>query len=170
MSGNSDGPLTIMAQAYAQHAQLPPPQKAVARTSYGCLLLVACIYTAVTLGPDAVHRYPPAAVLGFAGAAGLGLLLFVNGLRGPRLPVEFMTKFWVFFWAGAFTAGSWWLAVHQPEWWANVYVRGFCISFTAAQWIDCLLVLRPMSGDAEKAVRQNMQTKNPPIVPPRRRT
>jgi hypothetical protein len=168
MSGDFHGPLSEIAKAVAQHANLPPPQKSVSRTSYGSLLLCAVAYTAFDLGPDAVQEYPPAALYAFIGAALLGLLLFVAGLRGPRLPVEFMSRFWSLFRAVAFAGGSWWLAVHQPDVWGYFAVRCFCISFAAAAAIEFLLSLRPVSSDAERTVRENMQAKNPPIVPVRR--
>jgi hypothetical protein len=156
MSGDFNGPLSHIAQEFARHAALPPPQKAVARTSYGSLILAACIYTGVTLGPDALHQYSPAALYGFAAVAGFGLLLFIVGLRGPRLPVEFMTRIWSLFWAAAFAAGSWWLAVYQPDWWDNIYVRGFCLSFACAQGLEFLLLLRPISSNARGMVEDNI--------------
>jgi hypothetical protein len=171
MSGNfNDGPLPLIAQQIARHSALPPHQKAVARSSYGSLLLVAVAYTFFDLGPAAVSEFPPYALYGFIAAAGLGLLLFINGLRGPRLPVDLgMTRFWSLLWAVAFAAGSWWLAVNQPGIWEIFFMRCFCVSFAVAQALEFLLLLRPISSDAERPVRENMQAKNPPIIPVRRR-
>ena len=163
MSGDFNGPLSEIAKHFAQYAALPPDKKSAARTSYGSLILVACAYTAFEL-PDTVHEYP----LVLAIAAGFGLLLFVVGLRGPRLPPDPMARFWSGLWAVAFGAGSWWLANNLPDWWANVWLRGFCLSFAIAQGIEFLLLLRPISNDAERPVRENMEAKNPPIVPVRR--
>ena len=158
MSGNFNGPLSELAQHVAHHGQLPPPQKSQARTTYGSLLLVGCGYVAFTLGPDAINEYPPAWLYGFAAVCGLGLLLFVNGMRGPRLPAEFMTKFWALFFAAAFGAGSYYLAVYLPDWWANFWVRGFCVTFTVAQALDfLLLLLRPVNSNAEGMVRQQIE-------------
>jgi len=156
MSGDFHGPLSEIAKGFAHHAALPPPQKAFARTSYGSLLLFACAYTAVELGPAALHQYPPAALYGFAGVAALGLLLFIVGLRGPRMPADVMTYFWSLFWAVTFATGSWWLAVYQPDWWDNIYVRGFCLSFACAQGLEFLLLLRPMSSNARGMVEDNI--------------
>jgi apolipoprotein N-acyltransferase len=157
MSGNfNDGPLTHIAREFQRHAALPPPQKAVARTSYGSLLLVACAYTAFDLGPAAVSEFPPYAMYGLIAAAGLGLLLFINGLRGPRLPPDPMTRFWSLLWAVAFGAGSWWLAVNQPGIWEIFFVRCFCVSFAVAQALEFLLLLRPLGGDARGQVAQNI--------------
>jgi apolipoprotein N-acyltransferase len=156
MSGDFNGPFSLLAQEFQRHAARTPPQKAMARTSYGSLLLVACAYTAFELGPDAVNQYPPAAVYGFFAVLGLGLLLFINGLRGPRLPVEFMLKFWSLFWAVAFGAGSWWLAVNQPGIWEIFFVRCFCISFAVAQALEFLLLLRPIGGDALNQVKADI--------------
>lgn len=158
MSGNfNDGPLTLIAQHMQQHAQLPPPQKALARTSYGSLLLIACGYTAATFGTDALHQYSPAALYGFAAVAAFGLLLFVVGLRGPRMMVDpVMTRFWSLFWAVAFGAGSWWLAVNRPGVWEIFWLRCFCLSFASAQALEFLLLLRPGAGSAEKIIRQQI--------------
>jgi hypothetical protein len=156
MSGDFTGPLSFIGQEFQRHAARTPPQKAFARTSYGSLILAACIYTAVTLGPDAVNEYPPAALYGFAAASGFGLLLFICGLRGPRLPADFMTYFWSLFWAAAFAAGSWWLAVYQPDWWDNIYLRGFCLSFAGAQALEFLLLFRPAAGNAEEIIKRQI--------------
>jgi hypothetical protein len=157
MSGNfNDGPLTALATVMQQHGASPPPQKAVGRTTFGSLLLVACGYTAFTLGPDALHQYPPAAMYGFFAVLGFGLLLFIVGVRGPRLPAEFMTKFWSLFWAAAFAAGSWAVATYLPDWWDNFFGRGFCLSFTIAQAIDFLLLLRPAGSDARTQVERDI--------------
>jgi hypothetical protein len=153
---DTQGPLSEIAKIYAHHAALPPPQKAFARTSYGSLILAACAYTAVTLGPDALNQYPSSWIAAFAAVSGLGLLLFIVGLRGPRMPADVMTYFWSLFWAVAFAAGSWWLAVYQPDWWDNAFVRGFCLSFACAQGLEFLLLLRPGAGNAEKIIQKQI--------------
>jgi hypothetical protein len=155
MSDNQ-GPLSFIGQEMQRHAALPPPQKAFARTSYGSLLLFACAYTAYTLGTDALHQYPPTWLLGYAATVCFSLMLFIVGLRGPRMPADVMTYFWSLAWAVAFAAGSWWLAVYQPDWWDNAFVRGFCLSFACAQGLEFLLLLRPAAGNAEKIIQQQI--------------
>jgi hypothetical protein len=156
MSSDFNGPFSLLAQEFQRHAARTPPQKAFARTSYGSLILAACAYTAVTLGPDALNQYPSSWIAAFAAVSGLGLLLFIVGLRGPRMPADVMTYFWSLFWAVAFAAGSWWLAVYQPDWWDNAFVRGFCLSFACAQGLEFLLLLRPASGNAEKIIQKQI--------------
>lgn len=153
MSGNfNDGPLTLIAQQIARHSALPPHQKAFARTSYGSLILCAVAYTAFE-APDLLHQYP----LAFVCVFGLGLLWFIAGLRGPRLPVDLgMTRFWSLLAAVAFAAGSWWLAVNQPGIWEIFFVRCFCVSFAVAQALEFLLLLRSVGGDARGQVAQNI--------------
>ena len=157
MSGDFHGPLSIIGQEIARHAQLPPPQKSIARTSYGSLIMIAGGYIAWSLGPDAIHEYPPAWLYGFGAVAAFGLLIFIVGLRGPRAPVEFMTCFWSLVWAAAFGTGSYALAVHYPDWWREyLWIRCACISFTAAQGLEFLLRLRPVPGDAFGMVGRNI--------------
>jgi hypothetical protein len=72
------------------------------------------------------------------------------------MPADVMTYFWSLFWAVAFAAGSWWLAVYQPDWWDNAFVRGFCLSFACAQGLEFLLLLRPASGNAEKIIQKQI--------------
>jgi hypothetical protein len=157
MSGDFNGPFSLLAQEFQRHAARTPPQKAFARTSYGSLILAACAYTAVTLGPDALHQYPTTWLLGYAATVCFSLMLFIVGIRGPRMPADVMTYFWSLFWAAAFGAGSWWLAVYQPDWWDNIYLRGFCLSFACAQGLEFLLLLRPGAGNAEGMVRRQIE-------------
>ena len=80
-----------------------------------------------------------------------------------------MTRFWSLCRVAAFTAGSGALAANFPDWWANFFVRGLCLTVTISQAVDAVMLLRPVSSDAERPVLENMQAKNPPIVPVQRR-
>lgn len=147
---------------FARIEALPPPQRGTERAARGAFLLGLCVYAGLTPGPD----LPGPWRLGLVALGGFGLLLLVVGLRGSNgQPRDVMGAFW----AAAVLVGGWWVVGHWlPGLWANFFGRTFCVGMICGSAARLLITLRGIGGDAEKPVWQNMQAKNPPIVPPRK--
>lgn len=166
MPGHSDGfggLVTPFTEEIARIAALPPPQRETERATWGAFFLG--VSGSVWLTPGLY--LPGSWKLGVAAAAGFGLLLLIVGLRGSGgQPRNVMGVFWNL----ALLGGGGWVVAHWlPGLWENFFGRTFCIGMICAAVVRLCIALRGIGGDAERPVRENMQAKHPPIVPPRRR-
>lgn len=150
------GPLSALAVSVSDPLQkyqaLPLDKKSEARTSAGAFLLAIAGYTAATLGPYA-DRFPQAWVLGWFGCAGVGLLLLIIGIRGPRGQRDPMTAIV----ALAVPVGG---GIAMMKWlpgaWDNFFVRGFCIAVLASCAVRFWMATRSAGANAQKIVRQQI--------------
>jgi uncharacterized membrane protein YhhN len=154
---NSQGPLSAFvspfAEAHADYRKLPLNERNGVRASWGAFLIALCSYIAMTLGPHA-SRYPQEWKLAYAAVAGVGLLLFVIGMRGSRGCERdpLAAIFAVVLPVGGWIALTTWL----PEWRTDFYVRGFFVAYAAANAVRFFLAIRGGGGNAQKIVHQQI--------------
>jgi hypothetical protein len=167
----------------------PPPQKLPAPPMTpqelsivsACLaagLLTACAYvpffaaplvgkTAGALIAESIRTplYPPASLVVWLVAVGVGAVYLMVGLRGAADGT--FAGLWAFWSAALPIIGGVVLAQHAPGLLRDPLGCGVCLVVTAICAMRCYLALR--GGKAQRAVRQNINRRNAPMRPARRR-
>lgn len=132
---------------------LPLNKKNEHRAYFGAFILGTCGDIAVTLGPQA-SSYPDEWKLGFAGCALLGLVLFVTGIRGARVPRDTLGALFSLAWPiGGFVAVLNWAPELLRDFWE---ARAFCVGIACANIVRFWIAVRGPGNDAQKIVHQQI--------------
>lgn len=172
MSDTRGGLLSALVAPFADEAaaqaRRPPHAQRQSRAGYGAFCLSWCWVTLDLIGPLAPARIDPMFRYAWWGCAALGAYWLLAGLfgraRGPLtgglgMLAEVAGASWLL-WSQMYPAG-------MP--FAALLLHGVYLSVLAsalAQFAAAFLAMP--GGDAERAVRENMAVKNPPIIPVRR--
>jgi hypothetical protein len=156
---------TPFADEAAAQARRPPHAQRQSRAGYGAALLSGCYTTLDVFGPLA--SVPPALLYAWWCGAALGVYWLLAGFfgraRGPLVGGLGLL---------AETAGASWLLwdrmypADMPA--AMFLLHGIYLAVLCSALAQILAVLIVWPSDAERAVRENMAAKNPPIIPVRR--
>ncbi len=172
MSGNQpglfSGVLAPIGEEVVEQSRRPPHAQRQARAGYGATFLTLCYVLLDVWGPAAHASPAPVFQYAWWAAAALGVMCLFSGLfgraRGPLvggigLCVEAAGASWLL-WNRMYPAGMPVAAFMLHA----IYLAALTSSL--AQLASGLIAWP--SGNAERAVRQSMAAKNPPIIPVRR--
>lgn len=152
------GPLSAIAVPLGDAAQQfkasSPFRQSVGLACFGAITLGFCGEAALLFGP-AASTFSPVVLLVFAGVAGVGLLLFVLGVRGARGPRNVVMALSSVATPGGLAAAIWWLG--GPETFQNIWVQLIGVPFLLGFTVRLYLALRGMPGDAQRNVRRHIE-------------
>jgi hypothetical protein len=152
------GPMSAIVVPFTDAAQQfrasSPFQQSVGLACFGAITLAFSGEAALLVGP-AASTFSPVALLVFAGIAGVGLLLFVLGVRGARGPRDTVMALTSVATPGGLAVALW--ALGGPQALHNIWAQLIGIPFLIGFTVRLYLAMRGMPGDAQRNVRRHIE-------------